>query len=227
MKYDALSNQIKLWIDQMHHVASDLPETGACAIASALDLWQWTADFLLGTKGSKDSPCGPDTQCGPAEWQAMADALGGLLSAGAMVQATCEQLRSDDEEKPEAPEGLDALQLNLCQGQACRAAAQAGQTCAELVFGTRHHPKWDVSCEECMDAGEVDSLDAVMHGFSYGARTSGDVLESDGSHPEKAGPCVQLGKLAGFLSRRKKLDGCLSGSWLARQRAVQSLQELA
>jgi hypothetical protein len=221
MKLDELNGQIKLWISQMQHVASELPDTGACAVASALDLWQWTAAYVVGNKGE----AGPT--CGPAELQALADSLGGLLSARALVLATHEQLGAVGAEKSKSSQGIEALQLDLCHGQTSRAASLAGQVCAELVCGSQIHPKWDASCHECVVADEVDALEVLMPGISYGARLTGDVLESDGSHPDKAGPCVQMGKLAGFLSRRKKLDGCLSGSWLARQRAVQRLQEMA
>jgi hypothetical protein len=221
MNFDELNRQIMVWIGQMKHVASVLPESGACAIASALDLWQWTAAYLVGTKGD-DQPAN-----GPAELQALADSLGELLSARALVMATHEQMSSGGAEKARLPQGMEAFQLDLCHGQTSRAASGAGQVCAELVLGTQTHPKWDASCHECIAADEIDALEGVIPGISYGARLTGDVLESDGSHPEKAGPCVQLGKLAGFLTRRKKLDGCLSGSWLARQRAVRTLQETA
>lgn len=221
MNFNELNSQIKVWIGQMQHVASELPETGACAIASALDLWQWTASYLIGNKGNDSAICGP------TELQALADSLGGLLSARALVMATHEQLRSGGTAKAGSPQGLEAFQLDLCHGQTSRAASSTGQVCAELVFGTHAHPTWDAACHECIVADEVDALEVLMPGISYGARLTGDVLESDGSHPEKAGPCVRLDKLAGFLSRRKKLDGCLSGSWLSRQRAVRTLHEMA
>ena len=51
----------------------------------------------------------------------------------------------------------------------------------------------------------------------------GDVLEADGSHANKAGPCVRFAGLYEFMRRRSKLDGCLTGARLAKDRAARDL----
>jgi hypothetical protein len=53
-----------------------------------------------------------------------------------------------------------------------------------------------------------------------------DVIESDGSHPPKAGPCVRFVGVEGFVARRNKLDGCMTGARLAKDRAAHALTEV-
>ena len=77
-----------------------------------------------------------------------------------------------------------------------------------------------------MGAGELDVLEGLMPGISVGVRMAGDVVEEDGSHVPKAGPCVQFAGLRDFIERRGKLDGCLTGSRLAKDRAGQSIAQV-
>jgi hypothetical protein len=233
MNREVFTSLIKQWIQEMHQVASALPGTGACAIGSALDLWLWTYLHVTDSAGNDGPPCGPD------DLAALADGLSGLLSARAMVLAAQRQASPDEERTERADstgawpnmgfsmEGFEPFYSDMCHHQSAKAAGKAGQICAELVFGRRLHPTWDRSCNSCIQAEEIDALEGIMPGISYGARLTEDVLETDGSHPEKAGPCARLGDFDGFIKRRNKLDGCLSGSWLAKQRAAQALLEMA
>ena len=50
--------------------------------------------------------------------------------------------------------------------------------------------------------------------------------EKDGSHPAKAGPCACFNGMETFVHLRSKLDGCLTGSRLAKDRAAQALTEV-
>jgi hypothetical protein len=50
-----------------------------------------------------------------------------------------------------------------------------------------------------------------------------DVIQPDGSHPQKAGPCAQCGENAAFQRFRNQLDLCLTGSQLAKDRAARAL----
>jgi hypothetical protein len=49
------------------------------------------------------------------------------------------------------------------------------------------------------------------------------VIEADGAHSPKAGPCVRFEGLEEFERLRRRLDGCLTGARLAKDRAAQSL----
>ena len=100
---------------------------------------------------------------------------------------------------------------DLCHVQAARAAGEVARICSELVFGYNRHPSWEPECGSCMGAGELDGLEGLIPGISVGVRLAGDVLEEDGSHIGKAGPCVRFEGLRAFADRRSKLDGCLTG----------------
>ena len=58
------------------------------------------------------------------------------------------------------------------------------------------------------------------------ARAYSDVLEEGGSHPLKAGPCVKFDGLETFTRLRSKLDGCLTGCRLAKDRAAEALTKV-
>ena len=73
----------------------------------------------------------------------------------------------------------------------------------------------------------MDMLEGLIPGISMGMRMAGDVVEDDGSHVPKAGPCVQFAGLRGFTERRSKLDGCLTGARLAKDRAGQAVARVA
>jgi hypothetical protein len=49
------------------------------------------------------------------------------------------------------------------------------------------------------------------------------VIESDGSHAHKAGPCVKIAGIEPFTRLRSRMDGCLAGSRLAKDRAARAL----
>ena len=49
------------------------------------------------------------------------------------------------------------------------------------------------------------------------------MIEADGSHAEKAGPCVNFKGLEGFMVMRNRLGGCGTGSGLAKDRAAHAL----
>ncbi|HSK08667.1 MAG TPA: hypothetical protein VK911_03760, partial [Vicinamibacterales bacterium] len=47
-----------------------------------------------------------------------------------------------------------------------------------------------------------------------------------GSHEAKAGPCVRFPGLDDFNRLRAKLDGCLTGARLAKDRAAEALKTI-
>jgi hypothetical protein len=189
-------SKIPAWVRELREVASSLPQTGACTTASALELWAWTALHLSAAPRALDD---------------LADSLVGLLAArsfalevaGASASAADAGLRED-----------------LCHVQSARAASAAGAVCASLVFGYRRHLAWDAEgCATCYSSDQLDDLEVLMPGIISGASAQ-DVIEADGSHPKKAGPCVRLDGLEPFFRLRNKLDGCLTGARLSRDRAA-------
>lgn len=219
---DACLAQLRGWMGEMKQVAAQQADNGACAVGSAIDLWLWTVSHFQ--KLAASEPADPPRNLGP-----LADALGWLIAARCQVLDVMQLVSpgaSDSRPADQSP-GTRELLSNLCHVQSARAAGEAARLCAELVFGYTLHPTWDPGCDACLQADEIDALEAVMPGMSYGARLTGDVMEPDGSHPAKAGPCVRIDHLQGFVNRRSKLDGCMSGARIARDQAVDALAQLA
>ena len=74
-----LRQRLPDWIDQMRRVAGEHPATGACTVATAMELWAWTFDHLRG--GRLHVSASDAHSYGPP----LAEALGGLLSSRAFV----------------------------------------------------------------------------------------------------------------------------------------------
>ncbi len=219
--------QFRQWIFEMKRIASLRPGTGACAVGSAMDLWLWTLEHLQQSRDADDKPIADDKR------QEATFSLGGalcwLLATRFQILDVVE-LASKGAENPNlagALPGYVQFFTDLCHVQSARAAGEVGRICAELVFGYHRHPSWDPTCDACVQADEVDALEALIPGISYGTRIASDVMEADGSHAEKRGPCVRFSGLRGFLTRRSKLDGCLTGSRLAKGRAARALTGIA
>ena len=111
----------------------------------------------------------------------------------------------------------DTAKQDLAHVYAARIAAGAGAQCAELVFGYRKHLTWDkAGCATCFAADDLDDLEAIMPGIASGARTTVDIIEANGSHPAKRGPCASSNGLELFMRLRHRLDVCLTGARIAR-----------
>jgi hypothetical protein len=195
------------WIRELREIASFRPGTGACTLATALELWSWAMRHFRTGEGARG-------EWAPQAVDELAEALQPLLAARCLAL----------EVAAEAAVGTSVdleLRTDLCHVHAAHAAALAGATCAELVFGYRRHLAWDAEgCAACYGGDELDELELVMPGIASGARAVGDVVEANGSHPAKAGPCARFDGVETFTRLRRRLDGCLTGARLARDRAA-------
>lgn len=179
------------WVRELREVASLWPDTGACTIATALELWLTAAAFV-------DDP------------DELTDVVSSLLAGRALVL--------------EAVNDGSQLRRDLSFIYSARAAAHAGGECAEAVFGSRRHLGWDATgCASCYSGDQVDHFEAVMPGFASAARIATDVVESDGSHAAKRGPCANFNGVEDFMRIRNRLDACLTGVRAAKQRAAEAL----
>jgi len=217
--------QFKLWIAEMRRAAARYPGSGACALATAMELWLWTLNYLhkstdaAGVKlysGNRQGVTFP-----------LADALCWLLASRAQILDVTE-LAEKGPSHPVVSEGLEGLQnffTDLCHAQAARAAGEAGRICAELIFGYRRHPSWDAEgdYQGCYQEDELIAIESLVPGM---AAVTLDVIREDGSHASKAGPCARMDGLHDFTRLRTKLDGCLTGALLARDRAAHALAQV-
>ncbi|MCM2323341.1 MAG: acyl-CoA/acyl-ACP dehydrogenase [Oligoflexia bacterium] len=228
MTNELFLEQFKLWTTEMRKTASQYPGTGACTLATAMDTWSWTLDHLQNAKDANGKALYHGQRHGVAF--AMADALCWLLASRQQILDTLE-LREKGAQNPVLAENLDGYVnffTDLCHVQAARAAGEVGRVCAELVYGYNRHPSWNdpEATEECYKADVFDALEEAVAGIGSCARGQCDVIECDGSHSEKAGPCVKAFAIEAFAKRRMKLDGCLTGARLAKDRAAQAVAQV-
>jgi len=216
--------QFRSWVREMRAVASEHPGTGACALATAMTMWLWSFDHLQHYKDADGGKLYQSARQGVTF--PLADALCWLVAARCQILDVLRLQRhgAQDSSVAEGLPGLVNFLMDLCHVQTARASGEVGRICAELVFGYDRHPAWDepASCG-CWSQDELDILEGVIPGMNSYAF---DVIRNDGSHPKKAGPCVKCHGAQGFLSLHSKLDGCLTGSRLAKDRAAEAISKL-
>jgi alkylation response protein AidB-like acyl-CoA dehydrogenase len=216
--------QYESWIKELRHVASERPNTGACELAQAMTLWLYTYKHLLVAKDAK----GNLLFQGPRQGVTfpLGDALSWLLAARALVLDVLE-LEEKGPQNPVVAEGMPGLSRfyeDLAHVQCARAAGEVGRICAELVYGYNKHPTWDEDARKaCWDSKDLEQLEDLIPGIGSFAT---DVVGEGGAHPEKAGPCAQCVNVQDFAMLRTKLDACLTGSRLAKDRAAANLAKV-
>jgi alkylation response protein AidB-like acyl-CoA dehydrogenase len=216
--------QFRAWTVEMRKIASTRPGTGACTLASAMQMWQWTLNHLQ----KATDPSGNKLYHGQRQGVTfpLADALCWLLASRCQILDVLE-LEARGADDPVASEGLPGtvqFLSDLCHTQAAQAAGEVSRICAELVFGYNQHPSWDEQeHRSCFLASELEEYEETMPGITAMAV---DVLAVDGSHPQKAGPCAGCAGSSEFLRLQNKLTTCLSGSRLAKDRAAETVSKV-
>ena len=200
MTNDLFLAQFQQWIAELKHIAAQRPDTGACALGTAMKLWLWSLNHLQQTtdpEGGKLYHKSRQSVTFP-----MADALCWLLAARQFILDTIE-LEEKGATNPSLAEGLAGTVgffTDLCHVQSARAAGEVGRICAELVHGYNEHATWADSCDQSCCATQPHT---------------------------KAGPCVAVeGSLEEFARIRAKLDTCLTGTRLAKDRAADALTKV-
>jgi alkylation response protein AidB-like acyl-CoA dehydrogenase len=219
--------QFEQWIQDMRQVASERPGTGACTLATAMKLWLWTLTHLQSTKDADGAKLYHKSRQGVTF--PLADALCWLLATRQQILDVLE-LETKGSADPALAAGLPGtvnFLIDLCRVHSARAAGEVGRICAELVFGYSAHPAWnDESCHACYCAEDLDSLEGIIPGIASAARSVSDVTETGDPHAAKAGPCAGAAGLEPFVRLRAKLDICLTGAGLAKDRAAEALTKV-
>lgn len=218
--------QFRQWIVEMRQIASDRPGTGACTLATAMSLWLWTLEHVQKATDADGDKLYHKTRQGVTF--PLADALCWLLAARQFILDVIE-LDTQGAANPALAEGLLGFVrffTDLCHVQSARAAGETGRIAAEIVFGYNRHPAWTAeACHACYGEDELASLESIIPGIQSSARACSDVIEPGDAHPRKAGPCAAGAGLEPFLRLRTKLDGCLTGCRLAKDRAAEALTQ--
>ena len=227
MTTELFLTQFKQWIAEMKAIASERPGTGACALGTAMKLWLWTLQHVQTATDADGAKLYHKSRQGVTF--PLADALCWLLAARQFVLDTIE-LETKGVENPALADGLVgtvAFFTDLCHVQAARAAGEVGRIATEIVHGYNRHPAWDdASCHACYCAEELTNLEGVIPGIDGSARAYSDVTETGQAHARKAGPCVKCTGLEPFVALRAKLDTCITGCRLAKDRAAESLTKV-
>ncbi len=218
--------QFRRWIAELRALGGELPGTGACSLASAMELWLWTLRYLLDAVDAEGRKLYRDQRQGVTF--PMADALCWLLASRYQILDTLELVRRgpDNPALAEALPGLTRFFADLCHVQAARAAGEVGRICAELAFGYLRHPDWDTGTGCCYADDDLDGMEGVMPGIAAVATAMGESVGEDGGHADKAGPCVRFGGYETYQRLRARLDGCLAGARLAKDRAALALAQV-
>ena len=219
--------QFKQWLQDMRRIAAERPGTGACTLASAMELWLWTLQYVQKAADAEGAKLFHKSRQGVTF--PLADALCWLLAARQFILDIGE-LAEKGPANPALADGLPgflAFFTDLAHVQSARAAGEVGRICAELVHGYNQHPAWnEATSKGCYCADELQSLEGIIPGIDGSARAHADVAEAGEPHPRKAGPCVKFAGLETFTRLRAKLDGCLTGSRLAKDRAAEALTKV-
>jgi len=211
--------QFRNWIREMRQIASTHPGTGACTLGTAMQMWLWSLDHLQKANDAEGSRLYQSSRHGVTF--PLADALCWLLAARCQI---LDVLELETHAHQAVDPGLLAFFTDLCHVQSARAAGEVGRICAELVFGYNRHPAWDVDgCAACYRAEDLEAMEGMIPGIASIARGYTDVIESDGTHPSKAGPCARFEGYDQFTRLRVRMDGCLTGAHLAKDRAAEAL----
>jgi alkylation response protein AidB-like acyl-CoA dehydrogenase len=213
--------QMRVWIRELRHLAGSHPGTGACALASAMDLWLWTLHHLEGARDADGARLVQSPRQGVTF--KLADALAWLMASRMQVLDAAELAEKGGAVLGDAAAATAHFFQDLSPAQAARAAGEVGRICAELVHGYNRHPSWDVEGRTaCWSASDAEALEGIVAGL---AGCSLDVLP-DGGHPDKEGPCASCQGISDFHTLRAKLDGCLTGALLAKDRAAEALSRV-
>lgn len=215
--------QYRQWIKDMREIANRRPGSGACTLASAMELWLFTFDFLQKAKDADGKPLYHSQRHGVVF--PFSDALCWLLASRQQMLDMLE-LEEKGSGNPLLAEGLAGFVnffSDLCHVQAARAAGEVGRICSELVYGFNRHPDWCRDAMEiCFQGEQLDALECIIPGITGYAK---DAVSADGNHSAKAGPCPTE-SLQTFKQLRHRLDICLTGSRLAKDRAAVAVSKV-
>jgi len=204
--------QFKSWTEELEELSRKCPGTGAATLASAMRVWLWTIKRLQETSedGKKLYSSSRQGVTFP-----LSDALCWLLAARCFLTDLLE-LEEKGAENPataEALPGLLCFMTDLFHVQAGNAAGQVGRICAELVYGYINHAA--VVEEGGKSHNFFDDLEALDHLLK-----NGNGSQAKG---ESKGLCSSFAGLEEFNRLRLRLDTCLAGTRVAKDRAADAL----
>jgi alkylation response protein AidB-like acyl-CoA dehydrogenase len=137
--------QFEQWIAHLRDVARTHPALGAGVLASAMELWLWSREYLSTAKDAFGKDLYTNQRHGVT--YPLADALAWLVASYHLLLDVLE-LEKHGPENPALAEGIDGLIAfygDLSHVHSAKAAGEAARICAELVFGYKAAPNADAS----------------------------------------------------------------------------------
>jgi hypothetical protein len=168
----------------MRRIAAERPDSGACVLATAMELWLWTLEYLQTTTDALGVRLYSGNRQGVTF--TMADALCWLLAARQQL-LDLRELEARGPANPVVAEGLAGLVdflTDLSHVQSAAAAGEASRLCAELVYGYNELPACtDPNCT-CGRADVSGATVSALEPFVYlrmklDANLSGSRLAKD------------------------------------------------
>jgi alkylation response protein AidB-like acyl-CoA dehydrogenase len=129
--------QFKQWRDELHKLEKSVPEMGVSLVASALDLWLYTLQYLQTNKDENGVKLYSSSRQGVTF--PMTDALCWILAAWFQVRDILELKKSGSSAETviEGLEGTIYFFSNLAKIQAAQTAGIVDKICTELFYGYR------------------------------------------------------------------------------------------
>ena len=225
MTIEVFLAQFRAWTAEMRGIASTHPGTGACTLASAMQMWLWTLNHLQ----KATDPDGDKLYHGQRQGVtfALADALCWLLASRCQILDVLEleaqrRQRSSGQRRPCRHRAVPQRPLPHRRRRRPRARSRASAPSWSSAT-TATPPGTKRAIRNCFLASELEEYEETMPGITAFAV---DVLAADGSHPQKAGPCAGCAGTSDFLRLQNKLCTCLSGSRLAKDRAAETVSKV-
>ena len=190
MTSEVFQHTLSAWIKQMQAAGKDVPGLGGFVLASAMELWQYTMEYLKTATDDDGRKLYHNKRQGVTF--PMADALGWLLGPYFLACDVMELIEKGPM-SPTLAEGIDDLTgfyKDLCHVQAARAAGEVARICSELVYGFH-------TCQCNNPLGQLGD--------------QADCTRED---------------LKKFREIKAKVDMCMAGCRMARDRAGNALGEV-
>jgi alkylation response protein AidB-like acyl-CoA dehydrogenase len=214
--------QMKEAARELRHVAATHPGAGACTLASAIELWLWTYRHLESATDADGEKLFQSPRQGVTF--KLADALAWICASRMQILDVVQLWDQGGAVLGDALPGTARFFADLAHVQAARTAGEVGRICSDLVHGYNRHPAWDAEGRRaCWSATDAEALDGIIAGLSGCAM---DEVAPDGAHPDKEGPCASCRGITDFGTLRAKLDGCLTGAMLAKDRAAEAISKV-
>ena len=163
--------QFQLWIANLREIAAEHPTLGAGTLASAMELWFWSREYLSTAKDAYGRDLYSNQRHGVT--YPLADALAWLVATYHLVLDVLE-LKAKGPENAALAEGIDGLiqfYSDLTHIHCATAAGEATKISAELVFGYRAE-------SDAAKAGEAGAFDDVAPFIALRTKVDGSLAGS-------------------------------------------------